>query len=696
MNADIQWACNELIGALIEGGAQGALITGLIWGVLKLCPHANAATRHAAWFATLLVVALLPVAHFGRAVAEKLSSKEPRTNVAGSSLSQVPAARVERRALPITADSVGEFTVDAPALRAPEELPVETAIDPVELSPQSSLEIAVDSQANPTPAPRWTLPISPRFALTVAICWVILAAIRLGGIAGQLATLRKMKFRAIPARHAFVYAFARVVANMRISRRPRLLISDHAPAPMAVGFFEPAMLLPQSIAERSTSGQLEHLFRHELAHLARRDDWTNLIQQAIAAVFFFHPGVLFLSRRLTAEREIACDDHALAIGRAPREYALFLTEFASQMKGRDFTAAPAAWSSNSQLKERIGMILNGKRNASPRVSRAGAGAITATAIALAIAAAFATPRFVVAAESSASASPAKAPKAARAVSVDTSVEPAVEVAVDVAPVAPVAVNVAPIEVAVPALPAAPSAAPAGVTIASIAATPALPGQPRAMTVAPGRVKIAMTPQPDGDEPRPHPKHIERDGDVEKRLDRLEKMVEELMAREKRGPRGQDTFQFPQNNFNPNFNSDQFKMEIDRAQREAERARRDAERAMREQKIAMERMSQDKQRAEQQELSAKIAQDVATQQAGRESLKARRHALEAQRKAIEKELQALEKEMQKQDEMREKQHIEKDKRNKPDDAPEKPERPEKLEKKTRDRAGDSDDDNPKRP
>src|SRR5690349_17772091 len=69
MNANVQWACNELISALIEGGAQGALITGLIWGLLKVFPRVNAATRHAAWFATLLIVALLPVIHFGTAVA---------------------------------------------------------------------------------------------------------------------------------------------------------------------------------------------------------------------------------------------------------------------------------------------------------------------------------------------------------------------------------------------------------------------------------------------------------------------------------------------------------------------------------------------------------------------------------------------------------------------------------------------------
>src|SRR5262245_4535554 len=73
MNPNVQWTCNELISALVECGAQGAVVTGLIWGALNLCPRANAATRHGAWFATLLVVAFLPAAHFVGALQSKLN-----------------------------------------------------------------------------------------------------------------------------------------------------------------------------------------------------------------------------------------------------------------------------------------------------------------------------------------------------------------------------------------------------------------------------------------------------------------------------------------------------------------------------------------------------------------------------------------------------------------------------------------------
>ena len=55
---------NRLLSALFNGGYQGLLLTAMIWAGLKLFPRANAATRHAVWFITLLIVAAMPVIHF--------------------------------------------------------------------------------------------------------------------------------------------------------------------------------------------------------------------------------------------------------------------------------------------------------------------------------------------------------------------------------------------------------------------------------------------------------------------------------------------------------------------------------------------------------------------------------------------------------------------------------------------------------
>jgi beta-lactamase regulating signal transducer with metallopeptidase domain len=657
MNAEVQWACNELIGALIEGGALGGLIIALIWVGLRSCPRTNAATRHGAWFATLLVAALLPTTIFLGSVATKL---QPASK----------SAPVER----VAAAPLEEQTLEA--VPAVEEPRLESTVPLPELAPETILP-AIDAEPNPGFA--WQLTVPPHLSVTLVACWFILAAIRLGVLAAQLVLLRRIKRTAMTASEVFRDSFDSIVVGMGISRKPRLLVSEKDIAPMAVGFFRPAMLLPKFILERCSSAELDHLFRHELAHLARRDDWTNLLQQVIAAIFFFHPGISFVSRRLTAEREIACDDHALSIGRTPREYALFLTEFASQMKIRDFTAAPAAWSSKSQLKERIGMILNAKRNASPRVSRAGVGAIAATAATLAVVAVILTPRFVVAAEE-----PEVLPAPAA---------PAVS-STPAAPLVDAAVSVEPVKVSVPAITV--ETAPSGRTIASITSGPRqkdLLAPDVDVRVAPkpaigpmkpiGPQKIVGLPQPEP-EPRPRfkpgPRPDREDGNFERRIDRLERMVEDLLKRDKQS---HEESMFWKKNFNNQDWNSQFRNEMDKANsqlrnemekahRETERGQRDAERAMREQKMAMES-------------HMNAQRDQSAQMANRESLKARRQSLEARRKQLEKEIEAIEKEIQRDDDAKEKRAAEKerDKRNKAEEK-------EKQEKKSRDTGKDSDD------
>lgn len=584
MKLDLPSLCNDLISALITGGAQGALIIGLVWLTLKLVRHANAATRHGAWFATLIVVALLPAVSF-------------IPSIWSASVVDVPEESIEVGAVE---------TEEAEALATPIEVPPASTAGPLVQTPIETY---------------WTLTLPKELSLGLVACWLLLATIRLAGICAQLWTLRGVKRRATAAPEILAQTFAEIVNGMRISRKPRLLISKEAPAPMVVGFIHPAMLLPKFVLDRSSRRQLEHLFRHELAHLARRDDWTNLAQQVIAAIFFFHPGVLFVSRRLTAEREIACDDHALAIGRAPREYALFLTEFASQMKGRDFTAAPAAWSSNSQLKERIGMILNTKRNASPRVSRAGVGMVTITALGLAAAALVASPRLAIAAD-----------------------EPAIEAA-PAAPAAPVIVaQPAPVE-------------PVQVSIASVAPAPTIAFAPPkvnvqvkavpALTPAPAPVKIAAA-QPAADSgPRIKAKSRGEsdDDEMERRLERLERMVEELVRRDKPSPPAMP--KNPSMNLSRNNELDaQIRNEIEKAHRESDRTRREVETVMRQQKQA----------AQAQAHAAREAERVAREhhrvaQAGAQSLKARRQALEEQRRSIERELEAIEKQMEKEEDKR---------------------------------------------
>src|SRR6202034_273176 len=106
------------------------------------------------------------------------------------------------------------------------------------------------------------------------------------------------------------------------AKRPvRLLTSEKARVPAALGFRNPAIVLPAWALRDLNADELRPILIHEMAHLRRHDDWTNLLQKAVRAVLFFHPAVWWIDARLSLEREMACDDAVLAATGHPRAYA---------------------------------------------------------------------------------------------------------------------------------------------------------------------------------------------------------------------------------------------------------------------------------------------------------------------------------------------------------------------------------------
>ncbi len=87
------------------------------------------------------------------------------------------------------------------------------------------------------------------------------------------------------------------------------------------GIFRPVLLVPEGIAERLTPAQWEAILAHELCHVRRRDNLTAAIHMAVEAVFWFHPLVWWIGKRLVDERERACDEAVLSLGSEPQVYA---------------------------------------------------------------------------------------------------------------------------------------------------------------------------------------------------------------------------------------------------------------------------------------------------------------------------------------------------------------------------------------
>lgn len=99
--------------------------------------------------------------------------------------------------------------------------------------------------------------------------------------------------------------------DMGIRKQVVLLESRLVNIPLVAGHFKPVILVPLGILTQLTPAELEAVLLHELAHIRRHDYLINLVQRVTCIIFFFNPGVLWLSSLIRAERENCCDDMAI-------------------------------------------------------------------------------------------------------------------------------------------------------------------------------------------------------------------------------------------------------------------------------------------------------------------------------------------------------------------------------------------------
>lgn len=699
MNTELELACTRVLAAVLNGGYQGLLLTAVIWLGLKLFPRANAATRHAVWFATILVVALLPAVHFlalpGSPRGSETATVDLSFSANGGAEGQngdLAASREEHISWRNNRDTFMSELDPDPTLSTTGVL-AETGNEDLLPGENSSARLFGAAramgertlEAMSAARAEWLLALPDWVAPVLVGLWILVALSRLGKLASQCLVLHKWKTKGRPAGETACQLFEKLRLELGIRRKARLVLSSQASAPMAAGFLRPAVLLPMSLCEGASPGQLEQVLRHELAHLQRRDDWSNLIQQTIKAAFCFHPAVWWISPRLTMEREIACDDHVLSAIQTPRAYALFLTEFAGQMKGRDWTAAPAAWTNKSQLTERINMILDSKRNSSPRLGRASTGVLTAAAVLLALVALHAGPRLAFASEQRADTTVTVATDKQQNVSINQDETTATAVIAGAASAKTVTAG--------PRAKAGTAPEPATLTITAPAPSPAprpvvaIAGAPpsgavRALVVAPA------TPPAPADAPPPRRTRNADENSLERRLDRLERMVEALTNREKmKGPPGgyiefrgrgpdaaklaEDAAKFgekmrksPLNNEDLAKIREHAKMEAERAAHDAQRGWKDAEKGWKDAEKSLKEAQKGWDGAHLDKLDHQLAEIAAARGSGRQQLEAQRRALEAQRRSLEKQMASIEKQMERLEEQQKKVEAEDSERGKP--------------------------------
>jgi Zn-dependent protease with chaperone function len=160
------------------------------------------------------------------------------------------------------------------------------------------------------------------WALVLFCAWAAISALLLVRLAVGVWRLGKFRARCSEIDVATLDpSVAELFQQLAPGRRVKFCVSDAIAIPSVIGFFRPAVVFPSWLVPGLSLEELKTVLGHELAHLRRRDDWSNLFQKIVKALFFFHPAVWWIENQLSLEREMACDDMVLAQNASPRAYA---------------------------------------------------------------------------------------------------------------------------------------------------------------------------------------------------------------------------------------------------------------------------------------------------------------------------------------------------------------------------------------
>ena len=209
----------------------------------------------------------------------------------------------------------------------------------------------------PTSTP-WTVPITAQWPVYAALVWLAITLVLMARVCWSFAHIHGLKRRA---------------ALLGQRGHIKVLASIEVPVPMAAGFVRRAIVFPQSVLEQLTPQEFEQVLCHEMAHLRRWDDWTQLLHAVAQAVLFFNPAIYWIGRRLKIEREMACDDWVVTATGQPRPYAACLTHLHEVTRRVPVPQlAPGATSGKRwHISARVEALLQPDRNTTPRFARSG-------------------------------------------------------------------------------------------------------------------------------------------------------------------------------------------------------------------------------------------------------------------------------------------------------------------------------------
>ena len=147
--------------------------------------------------------------------------------------------------------------------------------------------------------------------------------------------------------------------HLQIGKTVLLLESRIVNMPMVIGHLKPVIFIPLGLLTSLPEAEIEAVLLHELAHIRRHDYFVNFLQHVAENIFFFNPGLLWISSLLREERENCCDDIAIAYTGNKTMFVRALVSFKEHTLNRKGLAM-AFPSGKHQLLQRVTRITHNR------------------------------------------------------------------------------------------------------------------------------------------------------------------------------------------------------------------------------------------------------------------------------------------------------------------------------------------------
>ena len=161
--------------------------------------------------------------------------------------------------------------------------------------------------------------------------WLLVVAAQFAVLAWQCAGLRRLLREAASAPEPLHALVGELAGQLGLRRVPTAVTTDADCSFFACGAWRPVLVLPKNLLATLDGDRLRQVLLHELAHVKRLDLILGWPVEIVARLYFFHPLVHWLAYRIRLERELACDQVAMAAsGRSPSDYVQTLIHVVTQ------------------------------------------------------------------------------------------------------------------------------------------------------------------------------------------------------------------------------------------------------------------------------------------------------------------------------------------------------------------------------